>query len=278
MFSCSKSKEKKDAEAAQAGKTVDLGEALGQGNQEQAADADEIKGDTDVQAPKERGKRPRRGAQGQEAIDDQAIADRNAAEGVNDDGTAKRGEPAEAHNAADAADNVGAVQAEVEDGKFDFVAQDEERKQNEGQARPRRSRVQDLSIEAFINIREFREQTGYAGLLTDAELLGQTPDARYLVMRLATDDPKQLGFSIQVWKPGNESAAAKRFDDLYAQSFGGTKTKDISSDAYASSHHQINELAFLARAKRVCVLLSCSDKICTPEQMRSIAQLIARRL
>ncbi len=135
-----------------------------------------------------------------------------------------------------------------------------------------------LDIEKLINIRELREQTGYAGALSDAWLLGQNPDERYNAMRLATDNAKDLGFAIQVWKPGNESAASKRFGDLYAQSFGGKKLKALATDAFTASHHDVHELGFYDRSKRATVLLSCSSKVCTLAQLQSIALTIQRRL
>ena len=135
-----------------------------------------------------------------------------------------------------------------------------------------------LDIEKLINIRELREQTGYSGALSDAWLLGQNPDERYNAMRLATDNAKDLGFAIQVWKPGNESAASKRFGDLYAQSFGGKKLKALATDAFTASHHDVHELGFYDRSKRATVLLSCSSKVCTLAQLQSIALTIQRRL
>lgn len=135
-----------------------------------------------------------------------------------------------------------------------------------------------LDIEKLINIRELREQTGYAGALSDAWLLGQTPDDRYNAMRLSTDDGKDLGFAIQVWKPGNESAASKRFSDLYAQSFGGKKLKAVATDAFTASHHDIHELGFYDKTRRTTVLLSCSSKVCTLQQLQTIALTIQRRL
>ena len=135
-----------------------------------------------------------------------------------------------------------------------------------------------MSIEKLINIRELREQTGYSGTLQEAWLLGQNPDNRYNAMRLATDKSDELGFAVQVWKPGNETAAAKRFNDLYSQSFGGQKVKNVATDAFTSKHHKLNELCFFEKGKRATVLISCSENVCTTEQLKSIAQIIQRRL
>ncbi|MBR4986040.1 MAG: hypothetical protein IKY83_09915 [Proteobacteria bacterium] len=144
---------------------------------------------------------------------------------------------------------------------------------------PRMPKVrQGMSIEKLINIREFREKTGYSGALSEDWLLGQNPDQKYNAMRISPDNDKDLGFSIQVWKPGNESAAAKRFEDLFKQSFGGQKVKQLANDAFSSNHHKLNELAFFERSKRATVLLSCSESICSMDQLKEIAMSIQRRL
>lgn len=135
-----------------------------------------------------------------------------------------------------------------------------------------------LSIEKLINIRELREQTGYAGALSESELPGQTPDARYNALRLSTDNPKELGFAIQVWKPGNAASAAERFQNLFAQSFGGKKLHAVATDAFVASHHNMNELAFYESKKQATVLISCSEKICSQDQLKAIVQIVQRRL
>ena len=135
-----------------------------------------------------------------------------------------------------------------------------------------------LPIEKLINIRELREQTGYAGALSESDLPGQTPDARYNALRLSTDNPKELGFAIQVWKPGNAASAAERFQNLFAQSFGGKKLQAVATDAFVASHHNINELAFYESKKQATVLISCSEKICSQDQLKAIVQIVQRRL
>lgn len=135
-----------------------------------------------------------------------------------------------------------------------------------------------LDIEKIITLREFREQTGYAGVLSESWLAGQEPDARYSSARLATANTSDLGFALQIWRPGNESAASKRFDDLFHQSFGGKKIKSVATDAFTASHHQMHEVGFFEKGKRATVLLSCSASVCTADQLREIALIIQRRL
>ena len=133
-------------------------------------------------------------------------------------------------------------------------------------------------VDSIVSIRELREKTGFAGALTESSLPGQNPTLNYNWMRLATDNPGQLGFSVQVWKPGNEPAALKRFEDLYAQSFGGEKIHDVGADAFVASHHKIHELGFFDKNKRAAVLMSCSQEICSINSMKALANLIQKKL
>ncbi len=164
---------------------------------------------------------------------------------------------------------------------FDFSDDDEQPKDNVKPLPPKprmpKPRIT-TGIEKYINIKELREETGFSGALSEAWLEGQENDPRYSSARLATDNDAELGFTIQVWKPGNENAASKRFTDLFEQSFGGQKIKNLASDAFTSHHHKINELAFFEKSKRSTVLLSCSENICSIEQLKTIAQTIQRRL
>ena len=259
---CSKKGAKDEAPAATS-KTVDLGEV------DDSAAGDEAKND----------------AKGAKADKDSAKGDKDSAnadqagkaEKDEKDGTKAGKDGIKADKAADDKAN-----AEAGDALGDSdEAQNDEMNFDEPEPLPEVRRPKPrvgLDIEKLINIRELREQTGYSGALSDAWLLGQNPDERYNAMRLATDNAKDLGFAIQVWKPGNESAASKRFGDLYAQSFGGKKLKALATDAFTASHHDVHELGFYDRSKRATVLLSCSSKVCTLAQLQSIALTIQRRL
>ena len=266
---CSKKGAKDEAPAATS-KTVDLGEV------DDSAAGDEAKND----------------AKGAKADKDSAKGDKDSAnadkagkaEKDEKDGTKAGKDGIKADKAADdkAGNEAGAKAPEAGDALGDSdEAQNDEMNFDEPEPLPEVRRPNPrvgLDIEKLINIRELREQTGYSGALSDAWLLGQNPDERYNAMRLATDNAKDLGFAIQVWKPGNESAASKRFGDLYAQSFGGKKLKALATDAFTASHHDVHELGFYDRSKRATVLLSCSSKVCTLAQLQSIALTIQRRL
>lgn len=276
---CSK-KDAKDDAAAAAPKTVDLGEADAP-NADNAADGEGKDGEKTAKDA-EKSKKPEKagaksdksekaGTKADKIADRRGEADGNAPDAAAKAGDDGGGEPDGAKDAKKDKADAGDGAADDENG-FNFADADEL-----PEVRRPKPRV-GLDIERLINIRELREQTGYSGALSQAWLLGQNPDSRYNAMRLSTDNAKELGFSVQVWKPGNESAASKRFGDLYAQSFGGKKIKGVATDAFSASHHNIHELGFFDKTRRAAVLLSCSQKVCSQEQLQSIALTIQRRL
>lgn len=288
---CSKKGAKDEAPAA-ASKTVDLGEvddsAAGDEAKNDAkgakADKDSAKGDKDSANADKAGKAEKDEKDGTKAGKDGIKADKAADDKAGNEAGAKAPEAGDAPEPSQPnpkkADDKANAEAGDALGDSD-EAQNDEMNFDEPEPLPEVRRPKPrvgLDIEKLINIRELREQTGYSGALSDAWLLGQNPDERYNAMRLATDNAKDLGFAIQVWKPGNESAASKRFGDLYAQSFGGKKLKALATDAFTASHHDVHELGFYDRSKRATVLLSCSSKVCTLAQLQSIALTIQRRL
>ena len=133
--------------------------------------------------------------------------------------------------------------------------------------------IQGIFEHNLLSIKNALQQAGISVLLG-----GVYPNNRYNAMRLATDKSDELGFAVQVWKPGNETAAAKRFTDLFSQSFGGQKIKNVATDAFISTHHKLNELCFFEKSKKATVLISCTESVCSSEQLKSVAQIIQRRL
>ncbi len=323
---CSKDKDKdKSAKsnAATASRTVDLGE-----NDDSADEP----GDKNVRPRRDRARddrkpgrfHPRKDAGAEDALPPEEVARRNMAAGMNEDGSSKRGKPAEellaeekagqgmkghvpnrakdentaedeqANENAGAAPNADAgsdavaenaeTNEKAQDG-FDFAEEanadagsDAEKAKDEPITERIVQKRKGLNIDNVISIKEIREQTGYAGALSQTDLPGQPEDTRYNVIRLSTDKDSELGFTVQVWKPGNESAASRKFDDMFKQSFGGEKVKDVATDAFVASHHNLNELAFFDKGRRAVVLLSCSDSVCKKDSLKGIAGVVQRRL
>ena len=278
---CSKKKDESKPAPEAKSKTVDLGES----------DADNAENPDEAKKPS-KNKRPRGKSADTEketAKGDKDKQDADKPDAKKPDDAPKHGkppakkdeaEPADASAVAkeDAAEPAQADPEPAPEG-LDFSDDEVEAEVAPPPKAPRQPKAREgMSIEKLINIRELREQTGYSGILQEAWLLGQNPNNLYNAMRLATDKPDELGFAVQVWKPGNETAASKRFNDLYSQSFGGKKVKNVATDAFSSNHHKLNELCFFEKAKRATVLISCSENVCTAEQLKSVAQIIQRRL
>ena len=290
---CSKKKKKEVEEPASNSKTVDLGETAPEDSDEKAEAPKDKKPSRKDDAKREGRKRPPKddADEGDKEAKEREWARKNEEASKNPDGTPKRGKPAaeeefeEAQKAKAEKEDKKKPKAEEEsapeaqDNTIDFDDDTETADAQPAPPPPREAKPKPaLNIEKYINIRELREQTSYSGALAEDWLLGQNTDARYSSARLATDKPEQLGFTVQVWKPGNEANASKRFNDLFKQSFGGQKITGVATEAFIASHHNIHELGFYEKSKRSAVLLSCSEEICSKDQLKSIALVILRRL
>lgn len=278
------SKKKGESKPDPESKTVDLGESDAD-NADNAENADKDKNkDKDTKDNERARDRAKKGP------DKKAGEDKNDSDGAKADNDDAKDPDAKSRRnkrnvkAPDAPEKDGESDAPKQDNTetaegVDFGDMDAEDTAAPAPKPPRQPKVREgMSIEKLINIRELREQTGYSGTLQEAWLLGQNPDNRYNAMRLATDKSDELGFAVQVWKPGNETAAAKRFTDLFSQSFGGQKIKNVATDAFISTHHKLNELCFFEKSKKATVLISCTESVCSSEQLKSVAQIIQRRL
>ncbi|MBQ1266026.1 MAG: hypothetical protein IIY06_04570 [Proteobacteria bacterium] len=270
LAACSKSEDKPEKrQRPAAAKVVDLGEDNHEEKDEPAAD--EVKKVANRQRPAISSKKaPSRGRNAERQ------AEKRDDDNKKDDAPKDEPKPEVTKKTDEKSENAKPVeQTKIENAEnFDFSNE-----QTNEEPTPRIVKKREgLDIENIINIRELREQTGYVGALTQTDLVGQASDARYNVIRLSTDKTSELGFTVQVWKPGNESAASKRYEEIYKQSFGGIKQKDVASDAFIASHHSITELGFYDKAKRTVVLISCSDTVCKADQLKSIATTIQRRL
>jgi len=280
---CSKDKTKNKTVRAKtvADRTVDLAE------DDDSAVADDAADDKDKENSKVKrtpsGNRPVREADNNDsAPSDEEMARKNDEASKNADGSPKRGKPAAQEDAEADADKrpssdddkkteLAAAPADAE--SFDFAVDE-----NTPKPRPPKKRS-GPNIENIMSIQDLREHTGYAGALTQTDLVGQDSDHRYNVIRYSTDKDSELGFAVQVWKLNNEMAASKRFEDLFKQSFGGAKQKDVATDAFLASHHNISELAFYDKNKRSVVMISCSSTVCKKDQqLKDLATTIQRKL
>lgn len=283
-LACSKKSDKEQAPDSQ--KTIDLAEsapAEGAGKE-----ADGVQGEA-APGQKQGAKAEQAKAGAQEAAPKKEqnlrqIARRNTMAALDQNGQALRGKPAaqvEAE-AKQAAENPPSQDSE----DFDFTQEPGAEPSQEPKTAPKRvqrSAVQSpgtkaLSISHFTDIKEIREQTGYSGVIEVADLPGQSVSSRYNAMRWLAGKDQSLGLSLQVWMPGNESAASKRFQDLYEQSFSGAKVEGLASAAFSSQHHGLRELAFYDAKKRAVVSLACTQSLCSEEQLAELGRRIQKRL
>ncbi|MFA5625688.1 MAG: hypothetical protein WC966_11650 [Bradymonadales bacterium] len=257
---CSKNKGKKATEDN--ARTVDLAELELGDEDKQIERSAELDGLDEMDEP----------SSAADTEKERAIARLNDKAAIDDLGNPRRGLPAAQVEAEAQADVVEA------DEVFDFSEKSKTKTPRRRANQVRSPSDKKLAIQHLIDVKEIREQTAYSGVIELSELPGQDASSRYNAMRWIAGETPNLGLSLQVWKPGNESAAAKRFQDLYEQSFAGSKMKGLANDAYSSEHHRLRELTFYDAPKRAVVSIACSEDLCSAEQLSELARRIQKRL
>ncbi|MDX9721452.1 MAG: hypothetical protein RBU37_11950 [Myxococcota bacterium] len=121
---------------------------------------------------------------------------------------------------------------------------------------------------------ELRQVLEYKGLLELDTIHGQRGTG-YQAERFKTEQASQFGIGLQVYKGGNP---AKRYDDLLAQSWGGSISKDVGDLSFRSEHHRLRELTFLDRKRTLVAILSCDVELCSFDQLVELGRRVQLRL
>ncbi len=141
-----------------------------------------------------------------------------------------------------------------------------------GLAPPEPLRVADLITHADI-----RELMQYTGDLTIATLDGIEPGPYYNALRLAA--AAGFGFSVQLWQDDEQRQALSRFARLQETYIDrNADTSPVGDEAFWGEFEGIRHYALFHRASKSVVILSCQSDLCTPEQVRSLAERVLSRL
>lgn len=146
-------------------------------------------------------------------------------------------------------------------------------------ATPRRVEVTAsfLKVDGMLEPADVWKSLDYKGLLQHGEFVGQAPSKTYNAMRLATENGG-FGVALQVWKPGSATAGTRRFDDLYKNSIGGQRSKDVGTLAFRSEHHGLRSVVFLDQQRSTVAWVTCEAKLCSFEQLADLSRRIQRKL
>lgn len=135
-----------------------------------------------------------------------------------------------------------------------------------------------LQINEMLTPVDIRELTGYTGTLLDKPLPGQEPNANRNSMRIASDEG--FGVGLQVWRVDEVRQLEPRFSRLRSTYIQQERPERIiGQQAFTGEFGGIRHYAFLHRASRQILVVTCSDEICdTPEKVSRLAGRINSRL
>lgn len=141
-----------------------------------------------------------------------------------------------------------------------------------GLAPPEPLRVADLLTHADI-----RELMQYTGDLTIATLDGLEPGPHYNALRLSA--ASGFGFAVQLWQEDEQRQALSRFARLQETYIDrNLDTAPVGDEAFWGEFEGIRHYAFFHRASKSVVIVSCQAELCTPDQVRAMADRIMSRL
>lgn len=141
-----------------------------------------------------------------------------------------------------------------------------------GLAPPEPLRVADLLTHADV-----RELMQYTGDLTIATLDGIEPGPHYNALRLAS--AAGFGFAVQLWQEDEQRQALSRFARLQETYIDrNPDTAPVGDEAFWGEFEGIRHYAFFHRASKGVVIVSCQSELCTPDQLRNMADRVMSRL
>ena len=135
-----------------------------------------------------------------------------------------------------------------------------------------------LRVDTMLTKKDIRESVPYNDLLVLGSIVGQEPSMTYNSVRWTTGKEGVFGFGLEVWKPGSQTAANKRFNGLYAQSLGGTVTKDVGDRSFRTEHHHLRTITFYDRKRSGVASISCDTSLCTFDELAALARRVQRKL
>jgi len=141
-----------------------------------------------------------------------------------------------------------------------------------GLAPPEPLRVADLLTHADV-----RELMQYTGDLTIATLDGIEPGPYYNALRLSAGSG--FGFAVQLWQEDEQRQALSRFARLQETYIDrNADTSPVGDEAFWGEFEGIRHYALFHRASKSVVIVSCQAELCTPDQVRNMADRVMSRL
>jgi len=155
---------------------------------------------------------------------------------------------------------------------------DEERKTvNDRGASPTQKKPV-LDVSRFLSVQDVRTLTGERTLTTMGHLKGIPTDESYNSAYFAPSTRSNFGVALQVWKERIRRDANQRYTQMRADFPNAEDTTALGGKSFISHFDDIVTLTFADLTKRVIVSVSCGQRICTGDQLLSLANAVKEKL
>lgn len=135
-----------------------------------------------------------------------------------------------------------------------------------------------LVVADLLTHADIREIFRYEGSLAVSSLEGIEPTDGYNAIRLASDDGG-FGFAVQVWQLDAARQLEPRFQRLRDTWISATDDREpVGDGAFYGEFEGIRYYAFAAGEARSMSVISCQTMLCTPNQLRTLADRVYDRL
>ena len=134
-----------------------------------------------------------------------------------------------------------------------------------------------LRIDDLVTADDVRTITGFNDDLRAEALVGQATGPQYNSLHLERADG-QLGFTLQVWLPGELRLARDQFERLRRTAFSEAQRVEAGNEAFTSETPTSIELTLVDYRSGAVIILGCARGLCNPSHLIRLSSLVVSRL
>lgn len=135
-----------------------------------------------------------------------------------------------------------------------------------------------LNIQGALVAQDVASAFGVPNAFEEVALQGISPSASYGSARLLPVGARHYGVALQVWREGDQGAAAARIERFARQQPGARRVTGLGTKAIRAQRRRVLHLSWLTPDRAEVATLTCDERFCTPRALLSLAQRIDVRL
>ncbi len=134
-----------------------------------------------------------------------------------------------------------------------------------------------LDVAPRLQISDIQAATGSKSPFVPALLQGIKPSPTYGRARYAPEDRANYGVGLQVWREGDLDKAKTRLE-LHRKTYkDAAPSRAVGRLAITAKQHTILHLSWIRGDGSEVITLTCDERLCTKQQLATLARLVDRR-